>query len=317
MKKVPAPITVEHGQVLEQVIFKGCRKPMSRRDLHVALEPIFRRWLQAVSGWDDPVIGDYKFVVFSLEVAPETEVYVQFWSEPFEPVRWEVSSGTWNPPADEWLAGDRARRIEAMGFQIGGRAGNYSRLVEMKRTAGIAAVAKAVVEVFYAGFDYRGTRPIHARLAHDGRSAMDRTFDAFTPEDVGKVFAGLGFVVEEPVDEADDGATAVIRCRKGRSCTMVDFDERVEDENVYRRIRLSADVALPAAERARLKAAPGAPEGAEPYATVSVVLPFGGGVTIPWLIERIHEWDAMLAGERRAARRRVKQVAGELAETVH
>ena len=81
---------------------------MSRRELHVALEAIVRPWIRAACSWDSLAIGDYRFVIFSMEVAPETGVYVQFWSEPMEPVVWEVSSGKWNPPADEWLAATRA-----------------------------------------------------------------------------------------------------------------------------------------------------------------------------------------------------------------
>lgn len=69
---------------------------MSRRDLHVALEPLVRQWLRTACTWEELAIGDYRFVIFSIEVAPETEVYVQFWSEPLEPVVWEVSSGKWN-----------------------------------------------------------------------------------------------------------------------------------------------------------------------------------------------------------------------------
>lgn len=41
--------------------------------------------------------------------------------------------------------------------------------------------------------------------------------------------------------------------------------------------------------------------------TASVVHAFGGGVTVAWVVERIHEWDAMLSAhliEARRSRRR-------------
>jgi hypothetical protein len=197
-----------------------------------------------------------------------------------EPVVWEVSSGRWNPPADEWLAGDSASRIEAPGFATGGNAENYHRTVGITTPADAAAVAKQVVRIFYDGFDYRGAQPVVARLAHEGRSETKATYDAFTPEDVARVFAGLG----------------------------------------YARVRFEAEVELPDEERQRLKAAPDAPEGAEPIATMSVVHAFSGGVTLDWLIARIGEWDAMLREHRRMARtgrssRRVP--APPAAETVH
>lgn len=313
-----APITITRGDDIEQVIFAGSRKPMDRRDLHVALEPIVRAWIRAACTWDTLAIGDYRFLIFSLDVAPETQVYVQFWSEPSEPVVWEVSSGRWNPPADEWLAGDRAARIEALGFTIGGNAENYHREVEIRTAAEIAAIAKAVVRIFYSGFDYRGTAPITAKLVHEGRSETNETFDSMTVEDVSKVFASLGFRVEETTRDRADDEPAMIRCRKRGTYTVVELLEQVKDENLYRRLRFIADVELPEEERERLRLEPGAPEGAEPVLSVSVVHPLGGGVTLAWLIERIQDWDAMLAAHRRAARPRKQKDKVSLASaTVH
>jgi hypothetical protein len=309
------PVSIARGDTLERVIFKGSRKALNRRDLHLALEPIVRLWISANCSWDSLFIGDYRFLIFSMEVAPETEVYVQFWSEPMETVAWEVSSGKRNPPTDEWLAGDRARRIEGLGFAIGGNAENYYRTVPIVTAADVAAVAKAVVKIFYTGFDYRGTRPIRARMVHDGRSETKAAYDSFTPEDVSKVFAGLGFRVEEAVEE-DDEVPPMIRCRKRGTYTLVQFDERVA-ENLFRRIRLEADVELPREERERLKSSPDAPEGAEPVATVSVVHPFGGGVTLEWLIERIQEWEAVLAEHRREVRRGRADKVAATTDRVH
>ena len=316
-KSVP-PISIARGDTLDQVIFRGSRKPMDRRDLHVALEPIVRAWIRAACTWDTLAIGDYRFVVFAIDVAPETQVYVQFWSEPFEPVIWEVSSGRWNPPADEWLAGERAARIEALGFTIGGNAENYHCEVEIKTAADTAAVARAVVKIFYAGFDYRGTAPIVAKLVHEGRSEVNETFDSMTPEDVIKVFQLLDFRTEELADQDDQDGPVLLRCRKSGRITIVELMDRVDDENLYRRLRFEADVELPPEERERLLRDPGAPEGAVPFASVSVVHPLSGGVTLDWLIERIEEWDEVLAQHRREARARKRKDKGSVANaTVH
>lgn len=317
-----APISITRGETLDRVIFPGSRKPMDRRDLHVALEPIVRAWIRAACSWDGLALGDSRFVIFSVDVAPETQVYVQFWFEPLEPVVWEVSSGRWNPPADEWLAGGRASRIEAMGFTIGGNAENYHREVEITTAADIAAIAKAVVKIFYSGFDYRGTAPILAQLVHDGRSETNETFDSLTVEDVSKVFASLGFRVEELAEDGttedgaakdgtagaeDDDTPPVLRCRKRGHDTVVELLDQVEDESLYRRLRFVADVELAPEERERLLQDPAAPEGAEPFASVSVVHPLGGGVTLDWLIQRVEEWDAVLTEHRRAARARKRK----------
>jgi hypothetical protein len=170
-----------------------------------------------------------------------------------------------------------------------------------------------VVRIFYSGFDYRGTRPIEARMEYAGRSRPNTTYDSFTPEDVVKVFAILGFRVEEAVK--DEVTPPLIRCRKRGTYTQVEFDEPVGDDDLFRRIRFSASLELPEEERRRMKDRADAPEGAEPVATVSVVHSFGGGVSLEWLMERIREWDEVLAENRREVRRAVKAAADR--PTVH
>ncbi|MBA2303562.1 MAG: hypothetical protein H0W08_13125 [Acidobacteria bacterium] len=104
--------------------------------------------------------------MFSIDVAPKVQVYVQFWSEPAEDVTWEVSSGRWNPPADRWLAGSRANRIEAFGFELDGNAENYWREVPISTPADANDIARTVVDIFYAGFDCRGRRPVKAHAGY-------------------------------------------------------------------------------------------------------------------------------------------------------
>ena len=314
-KKTVAPISIARGDTLDRVIFPASRKPLNCRELHVALDPIVRGWIRAACTWDTLAIGDYRFVVFALDVAPETEVYVQLWSEPFEPVLWEVSSGRWNPPADEWIAGDRAARIEALGFTIGGNAENYHREVLVKTAADITALARAVVKIFYSAFDYRGTAPIVAKLVHEGRSETNETFDSMTVEDVAKVFQLLGFRTEAPAGEEQQDGAALLRCRKRGRDTVVELVDQVDDEDLYRRLRFEADVELEPEERARLLDDPAARPGAEPFATVSTVHALSGGVTLDWLIERIEEWDAVLTENRRAARARKRTDNVSLANT--
>lgn len=217
--KSSTPPSLARGDEITRVIFNGSRKALSRRDLHVALEPIVRRWIHAACTWDAPTLGDYRFVVFDLEVAPETHVYVQFWSEPLEPVLWEVSSGQWNPPADEWLAGEAAAKIEALGFTIGGRANNYQRTVAITTAGDLADVAKTVVRIFVDAFGYRGTKPIMATLSYQGRSELRATFDSFTPEDVAKIFASLDYEVATSADAGPETEPA-LRCRKRAHCHL-------------------------------------------------------------------------------------------------
>jgi hypothetical protein len=101
--------------------------------------------------------------------------------------------------------------------------------------------------------------------------------------------------------------------------TIVHFWDLIEEQNLYTRVRFEAGMPLSREERQRMLDAPDAPEGAEPYATVSVVHAFGGGVTLEWLIALIGEWDAALREHRRVALRgrSIRTVSKAAAETVH
>ena len=48
-----------------------------------------------------------------------------------------------DPPADNWLGGERSQRIEALGFVIGGEAENFQREVRIESGGDIARIARA------------------------------------------------------------------------------------------------------------------------------------------------------------------------------
>ena len=212
-KRRSAPVTppiIQKGQELDTVIFSPAKKPLTRSQLQSALGPVVRAWLRAACIWDELTVGDHRFVVFAFHPTPKVHVYVQFWSEPMEAVLWEVSSGRWHGPRDKWLA-DRTKRIEAFGFTLEDGTENYAREVSITSATEAARVACEVVDIFYNAFDYRGQEPLTAKLVHEGRSAEQPVYEAFTPEDVSKLFAAHGFRVEQAV-------TTMTRCRNHRCC---------------------------------------------------------------------------------------------------
>jgi hypothetical protein len=307
---------IERGQQLQDVIFKARRRPMSREALHAELTPIVAAWIRATCLWEaETVIGDHRFVVFAIDVAPDTQVYIQFWSEPLEPVDWEVSSGRSNPRADEWLAGERSRRIEAFGFEIGGNAGNYYRDVTIRTESDVATVARRVVDVMFSAFDYRGLQPITAHLLYDTRAEPDFTYSSFTPEDLSKIFRACGFRVAA-VDDGED-APVLRAVRRGIETRVVCVD-RVRDERLYQRVMLTSDVeAAPAAAEGALDAMAQATGGLPDSMQLGTTLIFEGGVTIGWVVRRLHEWNEMTRSCRQNARRRRGRRAARVGETIH
>ena len=197
---------------------------MSRQELHLAIDHVVGEWVAAACIWKEGwSLGDYRFVVFSVEVAPKTEVYVQLWSEPLEPVSWEVSSGRWNPPADEWLAGERSDRIAAFGFEIGGRAGNFSREVSIRSRADVTSVSRTIVDILYAGFDYRAGSELKAHISYQSRAELRPVLTSFTPEDVTKVFVRHGYAL---ISDNQDEDAPVLKLRTRGVLTSVGFNDR-------------------------------------------------------------------------------------------
>ena len=83
--RIDRPV-IEKGEELEAVVFGPIKRPLNRSELQSALGPVVRAWLGAACRWDELAIGDYRFVVFAFSPTPKVQLYVQFWSEPMEPV---------------------------------------------------------------------------------------------------------------------------------------------------------------------------------------------------------------------------------------
>lgn len=283
--KTPDP---RRGDSIEATIFRARRAPLTREALQRALAPELGRWIRATCIWKARArIGDYRFGVFTIDVAPGIKVFVQFWSEPGEPVLWEVSSGAWSPPADAWLAGKRSERIAAFGFEIGGTADNFRREVTIRTPADAARVAATVADIMYAGFDYRGLQPVKARMHYDGRAEPALVYESFTPEDLTKIFARCRFFVEPRVDAPE---RPLLTARRRGITTTIACIGRVPDQRLYRAAVLTARVQGSAHEHT----------AATEFETTMV---FDGGVTLDWVMRRIQEWDGATWACRQESRR--------------
>jgi hypothetical protein len=314
----PSP---ERGDVLETTIFSARGKPMSRENLQRALTPVVARWLRATCVWKSgTIIGDYRFVVFSIAITPDVQVYVQFWSEPGEPVIWEVSSGHWNPPADKWLAGERSERIAAFGFELAGNADNFQREIEIRTPRQADRIAATVVDIMYAGFDYRGLRPVQAELVYECRAALRPVYEGFTPEDLARIFTACQFraaLIDDLVD-SDDERPVIKAVRRGITTTVTCMGA-LPDQRLYTAATLTAGAYMPPADlravRRVLDAAIGPPDSLE----FGTTLVFEGGVTVEWLVGRIQAWDDMTWAWRKEARRKEREARKlpSVSEPVH
>ena len=314
---VRPPARPETGSSIEGVIFPARAAVLSRTALHRALDRSVRSWLAAVCTWDEGwSLGDHRFAAFYFKPTPATHVYVQFWSEPLEPVLWEVCSGRAHEATGDWIGSERAERIRTFGFEIGGPAENFRRQVDIDSPADLTSVARTVVDILYAAFDYRGAQPLHVEFGSGTRAEVQPVYESLTPEDLMKLMARRGFIV---MDASGDDDEPVLQFRKRGIPTTVELGERVEGGRLFAALSLTCEMEPRPEDVERLtRLAERLPPGdGQPRVRLGTSLSLSGGVTAAWLDERIAEWDQMTRTFKRGVRRGAKIRRAAVSETVH
>jgi hypothetical protein len=138
-------------------------------------------------------VGDFNILIVETTVAPNAELYVQFWSEPNGPVDWEVSSGNWNPGARKYITKRTRARLGEMGFEIGGRTANFRKQATVANRGDATAVAREVLRVFHDALGYRGATPLVARFTRVERCGRAVVHTRFTETDVATLLQHLGY----------------------------------------------------------------------------------------------------------------------------
>ena len=264
------------------------KAPLTKDDLRTGIARTIADLVAATCLWKDEgwQIGDYRFMVLSVHPAKGVELYVQFWSEPLEPVLWEVSSGRANPPAGALMAGEPSAYVRRLGFRTGGRAKNFCCEVSMANRRDVNRVAADVVDILYDAFGYRGRPPIHVRLAYEGRSEIKPVYEAFTPQDLCKVLAGLGCDADIRRHTSRTSAVIDIRQEPDVRAELV-LGDRVPHQNLYRSALLSLGVSDEADTLAVRHATASTLQNEKPPIRTGVTLHFDGGVTIDWVAGRL------------------------------
>src|SRR5262245_35896018 len=97
-------------------------------------------------------IGDFRFLVVEFCPTEDVSLYVQFWSDPHEPVLIEVCSGNWNPEALKYVWHEQRARLEARGFTIGGAARNFQKRLTITSPDEAEAAAKEALAILFEVF---------------------------------------------------------------------------------------------------------------------------------------------------------------------
>lgn len=291
-------VGAERNHTEQEIILKPLKKPLaSLEELTEACLPTLTARLWATCYWPGTMtkgwkIGDYNFMIASVQPDPESSVYVQFWSEPHERVSVEVCSGEWNPGALKYVRQRQRELIESLGFTVGGRAHNFQKQVRIETAAEAETAAREVLGIFFNVFGYRGQWPLELKWHQGERADHDLAYSSVTPEDLAKLAAHLGFDVE-----SHSGCQPVLRLRRGRRLFLACLSGRIPDNNLYSVVILETLITSPREinnatfERINDTLAFAQVSRRGPRELVlSMPLRFDGGVTVKWMANAFQHW---------------------------
>ena len=287
------------------VLLPASPRPLSRPRLRAALERKVRAIIGRTCLWDDDAaVGDHRFCIFSFDPGGRVQVYMQFWSEPFEGhALWEVSSGNWHAPTKAHMRGERWRRVRNAGFRIGGQARNFQRDVPIDGDGDVALLARAVVDLLYDALDYRGRQALHVQAIADTRAPREPVYAALTQDDLVSILEHAGYECE-PGEPANRMAPVLVTS-PGLRFTVLLTSPATRGDGYQMAAFGEAPHELPTVE--------------VPFADGATVTPmhFFGGVTAEWIVHQVGWRFRDARRGQRVARKEASRVVPRTARLVH
>lgn len=231
------------------VLVKPRKTPRDAKAIFEACEERLIKQLKAVCLWPEKErnqgwrVGDYSFYVMEYSPTADTNLYVQFWSEPDEDgAIFEVSSGAWNPPTDEFVNEERQELLRDHGFEIGGNAGNFRKIVSVESSRDLRAVAREAIAILTKVLGYDGTHELRYDLHLHSRTVVQHVLHDVTPGTFVKMMHEWGFKAELMREEGlGDNRTPAVDSRiDERPFRIVFGDETEKGSNEYRALHLGA-----------------------------------------------------------------------------
>jgi hypothetical protein len=249
------------------------------------------RWPDSMSdGWK---MGDYNFLILSIAPEADAQIYIQFWSEPHEPVLIEVSSSEWSPGTLKNVGQPQRQLLSGLGFEVGGRSRSLHKQVEISSPAQAGTVAREALQILYEAFGYRGQWPLELRHHECQRADVAPTHRSVTPQDFAKLAQGAGFQAAVASDEKPEDVRFVMLCR-GPWKSVAILDGRVQDTNLYSLITLQTTLPSPVTDAAihELNARMRFVTVSRRQERVLIQMPISllGGVTAEWIVQALDQW---------------------------
>lgn len=187
---------------LERILVSGDRQELTLEELEKRCLARLTALVSEAAIWpsggyrESWRIGDFNVLIVETTVAPNASLYVQFWSEPNQPVDWEVSSGNLNPGAQKYITEQARARLGEMGFAV--ESGNFGKQVSIRNRGDAAAVAREVLRIWHDALGYRGATPLVARLTKDERSCRSVVYTRLSVSDAATLLQQLGYQTRVP-----------------------------------------------------------------------------------------------------------------------
>jgi hypothetical protein len=269
-------------------------------------------------------IGDFNYLVVSVNPDQDTSLYVQLWSEPQDQVLVEVCSGERCPGALRYVGEPHRRLLEERGYVAGGRARNFTKEVVVDTAAAAEALALETLRIFFDVFGYRGQWPLEVERHRGERAKHEAIYTGMTPEDFAKLAAGAGFTTT--VKKGADVPTVEVTGRRRSFSGAMEWAKPTG--GLYSLITLRGELAVrglvtddaiaevnAGMRFVKVSRAQGA------ALCVAMPLVLDGGVTAAWLMKSLGRWlDSWRDCERRlrvAGHRSERPWTAERATVVH
>ncbi|MDX2168231.1 MAG: hypothetical protein SF182_14245 [Deltaproteobacteria bacterium] len=128
-------------------------------------------------------IGDYRFYIVEFSPAPDVEIYLQIWSEPGDPVLFEVSSGYAHGPTAAYLTPRMHDALMGRGFAPGDAQHNFRKRLPVEGRADEQALAREILAILSEVLGYDGRSALRFRLHQGSRTESTHGFTAMQPGD--------------------------------------------------------------------------------------------------------------------------------------
>lgn len=227
------------------VLVKPLETPRDAKAILGACEQRLRKHLRAVCLWPEKErnqswrVGDYSFYILEYSPAPETIVYVQFWSEPDEDgAIFEVSSGAWNPPADKFVDAGKQELLRDHGFELGGNADNFRKIVVIENARDLRAVAREALAILTKVLGYDGTQELRYDLHLQSQMVVRHVLSDVKPDTLVKLLHEWGFAAE--LKREDDKPLRVEGRTDHGPFAVLFADETTEGSNDYQALVIRA-----------------------------------------------------------------------------